>query len=277
VQGSEHSLTVAAQDAESGLAEDGDPSGSVPLVTTTLGQNEAVVTAVDRVGHETSDTCEYEVVASEEPNEEEPGGEEPGGEEPNNGGQTPGGGGGQTPTGAQGPPAPQTPLSPGAPADDAAPVISNLRAAEKCLRNARLGRRARGRRDIAFRYDLSDAATVTLSIQRRESTRRARTRCPGARRKSKGEGTPDTYTEVGSQQENGATGGNRNRVGAHQARSRTRRFVGDVQAGTNRLNLSALASTHRLAPGLYRLVAVAEDAAGNRSAPVIVKFWVLGR
>lgn len=271
-QGSAHSLTVEARDAESGLAEGGDPSGSVVLATSTLGQNEAIVTAVDRVGHEESDTCEYEVVAAEEPN-----GEEPRGEEPNNGGQTPGGGGGQTPTGTQAPPAPQTPLSPAGPADDAAPVISNLRAAEKCLRNARLGRRARGRRDIAFRYDLSEAATVTLSIQRRESTRRARTRCPGARRKSKGEGTPDTYTEVGSQQENAATGGNRNRVGAHQARSRTHRFVGDVQAGMNRLDLSALASTRRLAPGLYRLVAVAEDAAGNRSAPVIVKFWVLGR
>ena len=266
-QGSAQSVAVTASDAHSGLAD--DPSGTVPLDTSTLGPAEHTVSATDRVGHDADATCGYEVVAASSP--------EVPGETPNEGGtpndvETPNET--RTPNTHQDPQTPRDP-APVTPSDDLAPVISNLRAERKCMRDARLGSGRRGRPDVAFHYNLSEDATVTLSIQRRNSTRPPRRRCPGQRRRSKGEGTPDTYTEVGTHVAPGSTGENRNSVGTHAAG--VRRFVARADAGPNSVSLSALAASRRLAPGLYRLVAVAQDAAGNRSQLVSVKFWVLAR
>jgi hypothetical protein len=60
IKGSSHSLTVSAQDGESGLAA--DPSGTVALDTSSIGQQSKTVTATDNVGHQTSVTCSYRVI-----------------------------------------------------------------------------------------------------------------------------------------------------------------------------------------------------------------------
>lgn len=56
------SATVTASDGESGLAQ--DPSGAVPVKTSTLGGVTTSRTAVDNVGHETTSSCTTDVVYS---------------------------------------------------------------------------------------------------------------------------------------------------------------------------------------------------------------------
>jgi hypothetical protein len=53
--GSEASATVTASDGQSGLAS--DPSGTVPIDTSTPGPKTVTRTAVDNVGHETTESC----------------------------------------------------------------------------------------------------------------------------------------------------------------------------------------------------------------------------
>ena len=60
VQGESVSATVTASDGQSGLAS--DPSGKVPISTSTTGQQTITRTAVDNVGHETTKSCTTEVV-----------------------------------------------------------------------------------------------------------------------------------------------------------------------------------------------------------------------
>ena len=60
ILGSSHSITVSAQDGESGLAT--DPSGTVALDTGSIGQKTKTVTATDNVGHPGSATCSYRVI-----------------------------------------------------------------------------------------------------------------------------------------------------------------------------------------------------------------------
>jgi lysophospholipase L1-like esterase len=54
------SATVTASDGQSGLAA--DPSGTVPLDTSKAGTTSVTLTAVDKVGHETSESCSVEVL-----------------------------------------------------------------------------------------------------------------------------------------------------------------------------------------------------------------------
>jgi hypothetical protein len=58
--GSSHSLTVTANDGESGLAT--DPSGTVALDTSGVGQHTQTVTATDNVGHSATADCTYTVI-----------------------------------------------------------------------------------------------------------------------------------------------------------------------------------------------------------------------
>ncbi len=60
VQGENVSATVKAKDEQSGLAQ--DPSGSVPIETSTTGPYTVTRTAIDNVGHETTKSCTTEVV-----------------------------------------------------------------------------------------------------------------------------------------------------------------------------------------------------------------------
>jgi homogentisate 1,2-dioxygenase len=69
----------------------------------------------------------------------------------------------------------------------------------------------------------------------------------------------------------------RRRAG-RKARYRTRgSFTRNAKAGTNRVRFSGRLKGRRLAPGRYRLRAVAVDAAGNRSKAKFVTFRVVRR
>ncbi len=124
-----------------------------------------------------------------------------------------------------------TPVTPagaaGAGADRTAPALGPLR----------LSGRVRSGRTATLRATLSEAATVTLRVERLVPGRRAGNRCSSTRRR-------------------GARCTLKRRAGTFTVRA---------AAGTPRLVLPARLAKRRLAPGRYRLSATATDAAGNRS------------
>jgi hypothetical protein len=98
------------------------------------------------------------------------------------------------------------------------------------------------------RFSLSEAATVTIRVQRRTTGRRVSGRCV-------------------------------KRTKANRSRPRCVRFVrlrgrltAQATSGANELRFRR----RKLPQGRYRLVATAVDDAGNRSAPVRVRFRIVG-
>jgi hypothetical protein len=107
----------------------------------------------------------------------------------------------------------------------------------------------RARRGTTVLYALTEAATVTVRLQRRTSGRRVNGRC--VKRKRSNRTRPRCVRYV--------------RAGARQTKQAT--------AGSNRLRLR----TRRLKPGRYRLLIAAVDLAGNRSPRSRLPFRVLLR
>lgn len=146
-----------------------------------------------------------------------------------------------------------TPTGSPAGADTTAPRISGLRVTPSAFRTgSKPGsvRPAATRSPAAIRLTLSEAATVRLSAERLLAGRRSGRRCVRPTRRNR----------------------------------RARRCVRAVaQGGTVPLALPAGAARLRfagrlaraLAPGSYRLVAIATDAAGNRAAPKRASFTIL--
>jgi uncharacterized delta-60 repeat protein len=134
------------------------------------------------------------------------------------------------------------PASPPPGADTTAPVISGAKVTPRSWA-VRDGGRAetpvasRVKQGTSFRYTLSEAARVTIRIERRK------------RRKG---GKRAKFTRVGTFAKSGAAGANRNP------------FSGRI-------------GKKRLRPGRYRATLVATDAAGNPSAPRQVVFKVILR
>ena len=131
---------------------------------------------------------------------------------------------------------PATQRPPAAP-DRTAPRLSEL---DLTRRNFR------ARRGTTAIYTVSEAASVTFRIQRRTTGRRVNGRCVKRTRSNRMRPRCVRYVRVGAPR-------------THQA-----------TAGENRLRLR----TRRLKAGRYRLVAIAVDLAGNRSAPVRIAFKV---
>ena len=115
----------------------------------------------------------------------------------------------------------------GAGADRTAPALGPLR----------LSGRARSGRTATLRATLSEAATVTLRVERLLPGRRAGQRCSTTKRS----GTRCTLTR---------------RTGTVTVRA---------PAGTPKFVLPARLAKRKLAPGRYRVTATAADTAGNRS------------
>ncbi len=165
----------------------------------------------------------------------------------------PGGGGGA------GPPASPTPTPVPTARDTTAPRISGaklsrtrFRAGTKRTAVSAAGKRRRTSVGTTLTVRLSEAATLRLAVQRRLPGKRSGKRCVKPTRKLR------------------------------RARSCTRTpavrtLTRKLKAGTNRIAFSGRIATRRLAPGRYRFVLRATDAAGNRSSARTVTFTVVSR
>jgi hypothetical protein len=133
------------------------------------------------------------------------------------------------------PPADPTPDTP----DTTKPTITGLSFKPKAFRTAAPGAKSGGTK---ISFHLSEAATVRFTIQRRARGRKAGRKCVAPRPSNRGALSCVRWLKVRGQIE-------RARIeGPHSFR-----FTGRI-------------GRRKLAPGSYRAVAVATDAAGNRSA-----------
>lgn len=137
-----------------------------------------------------------------------------------------------------------------------APVVSGLSIKHRCVAPGVLtisanGARPRSNRGLSIGFHLNEAAQVTYTVSRRRGSPRW-TSCPT----SKGQGrTRGRYERISS-------------------RSRAR----GPGVNTQTLTLALIAARARvLIPGTYELTVTAVNAEGERSAPVSVSFWVVGK
>lgn len=134
------------------------------------------------------------------------------------------------------------------------PVISALRASPKVISTsaaAAAQRRKRPRR-TTLRYSLSENATVRFTLQRKTRGRRVAGRCRKETRRNRTRQRCVRWVKIGRAfTQQGTAGPNRKRLGAGTVRRR------------------------RLGPGRYRVLAMATDAAGNRSARRSARFRVV--
>jgi len=158
------------------------------------------------------------------------------------------------------PPAPPTlPPPTSAPVDVTPPGISDAFATNRAFAVSARGAVAAGRRvrrGTTFGFTLSEAARMSLRIERRGAGRRVRGKC--RRPTSRNRRAPLCTRWLG-------------------AATLTR----DAAAGLNRVRFSGRVlvrgRARALRPGRYRVRLTAADAAGNRSAPVTIRFRVLPR
>ena len=129
---------------------------------------------------------------------------------------------------------------PGAAPDRTAPAFAGLDLTRDAFR---------ARRGTTVLYSLSEAAAVTFVVQRRTSGRRVNGRCVKRTRSNRTRPRCVRYVRVGAPRTEQAT------------------------AGANRLRLR----TRRLKAGRYRLLAIAVDLAGNRSARSRIPFRILAK
>jgi PKD repeat protein len=131
---------------------------------------------------------------------------------------------------------------------DTLPALSRLSVTNRSF-VAPAARRRRAKRATAFRYTLSEAASVTFTIQRKTSGRRVGGRCRPATRRNRARKRCVLYRRAG-----------RLVAAGKQGRNRTR-FAGKLRGRT-------------LRPGSYRATAIATDSAGGKSARRTVRFRI---
>jgi hypothetical protein len=133
--------------------------------------------------------------------------------------------------------------------DRVPPVISRLRVTNRVFA-ARRARRSAVKRGTRFRFRLSEAARVAITIQRRTTGKRHDGRC--VRRTALPQDRPNCIRFV--------------------KRGRVIRFAG--KAGANRRAFSGRFGRRALKAGRYRARVAATDMAGNRSRPKTVRFHI---
>jgi hypothetical protein len=141
------------------------------------------------------------------------------------------------------------PPPPPPPADVTAPLISGLRVSP---RRFSVGAKpaAAVKRGTTFRYQLSEAASIRVTLTRRAAGRKVGGRCRRRTRANRGRPRCTLYRRVGNFTQQGAAGSN------------TRRFGGRLRG-------------RKLNPGAFRAGFVATDAAGNRSRRKRVSFTIV--
>jgi hypothetical protein len=171
---------------------------------------------------------------------------------------------------------PAAPLEPSAPSPSSAPLIlADLGTDPRCIRYGPplVGDRKR----LTFTFDLSEAASIQLTIQRRLNSNVMR-RCPTRRvRGEAGRLGPALVVDGTSGAGAGSVsvGDEGEAFGRASAQPRSsRRSSRHMRSGHRRILVQAAAS---LAPGTYvaRLTATSGD--GRRSETLKTKFWILDR
>jgi hypothetical protein len=109
---------------------------------------------------------------------------------------------------------------------------------------------AAAKKGTSFSYSLSEAATVTFTVERRSAGRRVGRRCAKPTRRNRGRRKCSRYVRIGA-------------------------FAHAGKAGANSKRFSGRIGRKALKPGRYRARLVARDAAGNKSAPKLVSFRVV--
>jgi hypothetical protein len=180
-----------------------------------------------------------------------------------------------TVTPANSTPAP-TPAPSPEPSRPAAPLtLSGLAADFTCIRYLGVTGNARA----SFAFTLSEAATVTIRVQRRRESA-PRTTCPVRRVP----GQPGHYADAVTVTVPASAGTGRAEVGppgelvragaSRHVRTVVRR---DLRRGRRKLSLGRITQAEALPPGTYIARVSAQAADGRRSAELLVKFWVLDR
>jgi hypothetical protein len=130
-------------------------------------------------------------------------------------------------------------------------------------------------KDPAFTFTLSDAANVTLTVQKRTTPAvNPKKTCPV--RKPGGPGSipvqySDVVTNARGERFSTVKPGKTKSARAAAALAKTLTFP----KGTSTVKLSAIIGKTKLSPGWYRLLISAKRADGSLSKFVTVKFWVL--
>jgi hypothetical protein len=109
-------------------------------------------------------------------------------------------------------------------------------------------KRKKAKKGATVNYRLSEAATVTFTVERRARGRKRGRRCIAGRKKGK---RCNTYKKVKGS------------------------FTHSGRPGTNTLRFSGRLARKPLRPGSYRLVGVARDAAGNKGTAVRTGFRIV--
>jgi subtilisin-like proprotein convertase family protein len=139
------------------------------------------------------------------------------------------------------------------PPDLTRPVLSGLALRPRAFRAARRGSAIARRIGSRVGYRLSEAATVRFRVDRTARGRRVRGRCVPATRRNAGRRRCTRFVRL------------------------RREFSHRGRAGANRFRFTGRLGGRRLRPRAYRLVAVATDAAGNRSARRFARFRITRR
>jgi CSLREA domain-containing protein len=139
--------------------------------------------------------------------------------------------------------------------DTVAPVLSGvgLTRTKFAVGSAATAVSARAKRGTAFRYTLSEAATVRIAMSRASAGRRKGKRCVKPTRKLRRAKKCTRYVIAG------------------------KTLTRISKAGANKVAFSGRIGKKRLKPGHYRAVLIATDAAGNRSLAKTLKFRIVRR
>jgi uncharacterized delta-60 repeat protein len=146
---------------------------------------------------------------------------------------------------------------PGTSPDGTAPALNTLTATSAFRAASRGDAILTGRRrapiGATIRYGLSEAATTTFTVERATTGRRVGRRCVRTTRRNRSRRKCTRYVRVRGS------------------------FTHQGTAGTNRFRFSGRLRNRKLAVARYRLVAVAADAAGNKSAAKRRNFRIVRR
>jgi hypothetical protein len=143
------------------------------------------------------------------------------------------------------------PATPVQPVDRTRPALSGYRLSPKAFRPlVSRGSIAASPRGTTVRYALSEAARTTFTVQVKKSGRKLGRRCVAPKRSNRRKKRCHRFVKVGG-------------------------FAHSGKAGTNRLRFSGRVKRRALKRGRYRLLAVAVDAAGNRSTQLSRAFRII--
>jgi hypothetical protein len=126
------------------------------------------------------------------------------------------------------------------PVDRTRPALSGYRLSPKAFRPLASGGNIASRRGTTVRYALSEAARTAFTVQVKKSGRKVGGRCVPPKRSNRRKKRCHRFVKIGG-------------------------FAHSGVAGTNRLRFGGRVKRRALKRGRYRLLAVAVDAAGNRS------------